>query len=138
LIYKEWKNGEATWVQNGWCNIKSIPSTPSEGGGGGGGGGTPEKASRKWFRLYFKRKPAKFQQVCTKINNFHLSSKQWFHPPQFGLNSSNVRIYVLIFKLKACVIIFFVFQKGLKEDNSRKMWGSTILVQYKMEHFPFG
>jgi hypothetical protein len=70
--------------------------------------------------------------------NFHLSSKQWFHPPHFGLNSSNVRLYVLSSRLKAHVITLLTFQKGSKEDNSRKMWGSTIHVQYKMEHFPFG
>jgi len=31
---KKW--GGCTWDQNGWCNIKYIPSTWSNGGGGAG------------------------------------------------------------------------------------------------------
>jgi hypothetical protein len=54
------------------------------------------------------------------------------------LDSFDVRLYALSFRLKAHVITLLTFQKGSKEDNSQKMWGSTILVQYKMENFSFG
>ncbi len=73
MIYKEWKNGEATWVQNGWCNIKSIPSTPSEGGGGGGGVGPGEKEHGKGLDYISKGNPPSFNKCALKsiISTFH-------------------------------------------------------------------
>ncbi len=68
--------------------------------------------------------------------NFDLSSKQWFHPPPFGLNSSNSRFYALSSRLKAHANALFNHMKPLSnwlkvilsgKPNSRR-WGCCLLL----------